>query len=92
MCSTDPLLRKYRLLTGDGHATAVLRPTLFVGSGALRALFAIRDDGHAVGRDTESRQIVPHRIGAPLAQGQVVLTRPALVGWRSVACASGVRS
>ncbi len=42
-------------------------------------LFALGHDLHAIGRDAEARQVVPHRRRALFAERQVVLVRAARV-------------
>src|SRR5689334_22612242 len=67
------------LLVDRGHATTVLRPAGLVGVGADRALLAVGDRADARLVDAQRGQVVRHRVGATLAEREVVLAGAALV-------------
>src|SRR5579864_1953647 len=58
---------------------AVLLPAAFVGLGAERFFLTVADGLDAAGTDSGGDQGTLHRIGAAIAQSQVVLGRSALV-------------
>src|SRR5579863_1813725 len=60
-------------------ATAVLLPTGLIGFSAERLLLAVADRLDVAGADATLRQRALHRACSAVAQGQVVLGRPALV-------------
>ena len=67
--------------TGDHrHRPPVLSPGQVVRAWHLRPLLAVGERAQAGGRNAERREIVLRRIGAAVAQCQVVLARAALVG------------
>src|SRR5581483_331666 len=63
----------------DEVPAPVLLPTLFVGLGAERLLFAVADGLDAVGADAGLHQGLLDGVGAVIAQCQVVLGRAAFV-------------
>src|SRR5262249_31593082 len=64
----------------DGrHAAPILRPRGFVGADHRRTLLAVADGRDAIRRDAERDEHVLHRLGAALAEREVVLPRAALV-------------
>ena len=66
---------------GDDHVgAAVLRPAALLGLGADRALLAVGEGAQPVAGHAQRAQVVLDRVGAPLAEGQVVLVGAALVG------------
>src|SRR5215218_4239893 len=68
-------------LAGDDHVdAAVLRPAALLVGVADGALLAVREGAQAGARDSQRAQVVAHRVGAPLAQGQVVLVGAPRVG------------
>ncbi len=54
-------------------SAAVLLPASFVALGAERSLFAIADSVDSARADASGGQCIFHGIGAPVAQGKVVL-------------------
>ena len=72
--------RSYFGLAGHGEVgAAVARPALLGGLLAERDLLAVGHGLQAVGGDAQRDQVVVGGLGAPLAEGQVVLDRAALV-------------
>ena len=68
------------LLGRDNEVTAaILLPAVLPVFGAEWSFFAFADDEQAVRSDAEANQIASHRVGAPVPQRQVVLTRAASV-------------
>src|SRR5215470_8343903 len=58
----------------------VLRPARDVVAHRNRPLLAVGDGTDATGVDAVAGQEIPHRLGAPGAEGDVVFARTALVG------------
>src|ERR1700754_2913439 len=63
----------------DRHRAAVLGPAVLVRAERYGALLAVADRGQTARVDAEADQVVLGRIGAPLAQREVVVARAALV-------------
>src|SRR5262249_34092661 len=61
------------------HRPSVLGPARLGLFRAERALLAVRDDGHAIVRDAARGEVVHGALGPPVAKGQVVSRRSALV-------------
>src|SRR5262249_28748579 len=61
------------------HRAAVLRVCVLAGAGHRRALLAVADRRQARGRDAERHQHILRRLGAALAERQIVFPRAALV-------------
>src|SRR5207245_7888441 len=58
----------------------VLGPALLGGVGARRPFLAVGDRRHPVLRDTVGLEVIQRRLGAPIAERQVVFGRAAFVG------------
>src|SRR5271154_17616 len=63
----------------DSHGAAVLGPGRLVGSDCDRPLLAIGDRLESLRRHAQRHQRRLGRVGSPLAERQIVLSRPALV-------------
>src|SRR3954447_11628080 len=75
------LISAYVPAPGDHHVgAAVLRPAALHLLGADGPLLAVGDGAHTGVGDAERLQVVLHRVGPALAQGQVVLAGAARVG------------
>src|ERR1700740_1447625 len=72
-------IRYSGLLGADEVAAAVLLPAGFVVFGAEGLFFAEADGAHAIGRDAQGDEILLHRVGAPIAESEVVFGGAALV-------------
>src|SRR5208282_66623 len=66
-------------LVDDRHAAAVLRPGRFVVTDHRRAFLAVADGSDAAGGDAERDQRAFHRVGAAIAEREVVFARAAVV-------------
>src|SRR5688572_22077202 len=66
-------------LVDDSNGATVLRPGGLVGTEDGRTLLAVGHRADALGRNAERNQEAAGRTGATLAEGEVVLTRAALV-------------
>src|SRR5690349_15475469 len=70
---------RYCLLAGCKVRSAIFLPAAFTRFRAHGALFAIRDRAKFVGRHSQLHQEILGRLGAAVAQTQVVFRRSALV-------------
>ena len=59
---------------------AVLGPGAFVGAERLGPFLAVADHRHPTGGDSARLEIVLRRIGAPVAQSEIIIPGAALVG------------
>ena len=66
-------------LLDDQNAAAVLAPVLFAVADNGRTFLAVGYGAKTAGRHTQRNQIILHRIGPALAQGQIVFAGSTLV-------------
>jgi hypothetical protein len=66
--------------TRTTSARAVEPARFLAGVVVLRALLAVAHGAEPIGADAAAREIVAHRVGAPLAERQVVLGRADVAG------------
>src|SRR6266700_4507339 len=78
---TGALRPLQRIATGEDRefVAAVLRPGVLVMSRIHRPLLAVRNGLDATGVDAVAHEVLLRGVGAPIAQGEVVLVRAALV-------------
>ena len=87
-CLTLPLL----LDAHDERGAAIEAAGLFARVVVLRPLLAVADGAQPVGADAAAGQVVAHRVGAALAERQVVFGRADVAGVAFDLDAAGRRS